>query len=84
MKASTQLIKNGTLVKVAWLDSAFELGWRYSAKPVALPLITTVGFVTYCDKTMLEVSSSIGDKGVLNPLGLPWGMILKVKVLRGN
>ena len=76
-------VKLKTLVKVTWTDSAFELGWRYGGKPVSLPLITSIGYVTHCDKTMIEIASSVGDKGVLNPLGLPFGMILKIKELHG-
>lgn len=77
-------IKPNVLVKVTWTDSAYEQGWVYRKTPSPLPDIITVGFVTHCTPSGLEVAGSVGTtglKGALNPLGLPWGMIKSVQVL---
>lgn len=75
-------IESNSLVAVIWHDSAFEMGWRYGKKPLPLPRIVTVGFVTHCTPDMLEIASTVGGKGSLNPLGLPFGMIVNIAILR--
>lgn len=80
-------IKSNTLVKVTWQDSAFEQGWVYRSVPLSLPKIATVGYVTHCTKEFIEVAGSIGldgKRGSLNPLALPFGMILSIEIIRGG
>jgi hypothetical protein len=78
-------IKLNMFVRVTWYDSAYEPGWIYRTKPpFALPPLITVGKVTHVDSQMVEIASTFGEKGALNPLCLPWGAIVKLEKLHGD
>jgi hypothetical protein len=73
-------IKLNSFVVLTWYDSAYEAGWVYRTKPpYALPPLTTIGKVTHMDEQMIEIASTFGERGTLNPVCLPWGMIVKIK-----
>lgn len=69
------------LIRFMWNDSNFASGWNNKHRVTAsLPLVTTVGYVSFCNKMILEVSNSIGEEGArLNPLSVPWSSIIEVK-----
>jgi hypothetical protein len=70
------------LVKVVWKDSTFDLGWNYENRKPILPTVTTYGIVTFLDKDVMEISSTIGkERGWLNPLQIPTGSVESVEVL---
>lgn len=77
-------VEVGSCVEVIWFDSSFSLGWRYGEKPAPMPPLTTLGKVTYLDAQQIEISSTFGNNGALNPLTLPWGAIQSIRVLRGS
>jgi hypothetical protein len=73
------------LIRITWLDANFAPGWNNKNRMTAsLPLVTTVGYVTYSDKKILELSSTIGDEWArLNPLSISWRSIIELKELNG-
>jgi hypothetical protein len=68
-------------VEVIWLDSAFELGWRYTAPKGKMNPVKTSGYITYLGPNVVEISSTVGNTGCLNALSIPAGAILSVKRL---
>lgn len=71
-------------VRVMWIDSAYDAGWHYltTKKAPALSPIVTTGFVTGCHRDSLEISSTMGkDRGLLNPLRIPWGCIKSLRLM---
>jgi len=71
------------LVHITWVDSNFSPGWANKHRITAsIPLVTTVGFVTFTDNKILEITGSIGDEGAkLNALSIPWASVMKCKII---
>ncbi len=80
-------IKIGDRIELEWLDSVFVEGWRYPHHPQnrMLPKIKSIGFVTSVSESHIEISSSIGETGgVLSPLMIPRGSVLKMGPIGGG
>jgi len=73
------------LVRITWLDSNYAPGWNNKQRLTAsIPSVTSIGYVTYCDKKILELASSIGDEGArLNPLSVAWSSVIELKEMEG-
>lgn len=70
------------LVKVVWKDSTFDLGWNYENRKPVLPTVTSYGVVTFLEKDVMEISSTIGkERGWLNPLQIPVGSVDSITYL---
>jgi len=68
-------------VRVTWIDSCFDSGWRDKSRGELEPIIT-LGFVTANRDDSLEVTATMGLRtGMLNPLSIPWGAIQKLEVI---
>ena len=74
-------LPEGKLVSIVWKDSNFAPGWNNKHRITAsIPEVRSIGWVTYCDKDILELSNHIGDEGArLNPTSIPWRSIVKVE-----
>lgn len=78
----------GTPVKLMWIDSDYAQGWHYPMMGqypslAAKDRIATIGFVVSCTKESLVVSSTYAaNGGVVTPLSVPWGCILKLSTLK--
>ncbi len=73
------------LIRIVWSDSNYSPGWNNKNRVTAsIPSVTTIGYVTYCDKKILELASSIGDEGArLNPLSVAWSSVIELKEMEG-
>lgn len=75
----------GDLVEITWLDSAEGQGWYYEDTLLKPKLLVTRSTVIDLSPTTISVASTIsadGPKyGVLSPLTIPRGCIIKVKRL---
>jgi len=69
------------LVRFTWVDSNYSKGWYGPEhRTASIPSITTIGYVTYSDKDILEVASTVGEEGAkLNALSVPWSSVTGVK-----
>jgi len=73
----------GKLVSIKWKDSNFAPGWNNCHRITAsIPEVKSIGWVTFCDKAILELANHIGEEGArLNPTSIPWRSIIEVKQL---
>ena len=73
-------LEQNKLVVCTWLDSHFAKGWHSKIeKTCEIPEIVSVGFVTHCDETMVELSGHISQEGSrLNPTSIPWAAITEL------
>jgi len=71
------------LVDITWSDSNYSPGWNNKNRVTAsIPSVVTVGYVTFSNRRILEVSNSIGDEGArLNPLSIPWSSITRCNII---
>jgi hypothetical protein len=69
------------LVRITWMDSHYATGWNGKYRATAsIPKVRSIGWVTFSDKDILELSSHIGEEGSrLNPTSIPWRSIVEVK-----
>jgi len=78
-------LPEGKLVSIIWKDSNYAPGWSNRSRITAsIPEVKSIGWVTFSDKDILEVTNHIGDEGArLNPTSIPWRSIIEVKEI-GN
>jgi len=72
--------------EIVWRDSGFDHGWIKGDEEInPIPTIRTYGRISHANDIMIEVSSTVSDRGDrLNPLGIPVGAILEINELKGK
>ena len=74
-------LPDGKFVSITWVDSNFSPGWANKNRITAsIPSVKSVGWVTYSDKKILELTNHLGDEGAkLNATSVPWRSITSFK-----
>lgn len=71
------------LIEVQWTDAETGHGWEEESDlDIALPLVTTVGFLVRESETCVMLASTISDSSSNARIKIPRGMITNTKILK--
>jgi hypothetical protein len=75
-------MKKPKLVKVKWIDSAFNAGWYPHATHSTLARCETVGYLTYASRKSINVSMNLSPESRGETMAIPRSCVKSIKRLR--